>query len=728
MAEIQKYLSGIPIISDYPWLIPLVMLGVFVVWLTIRAHKRHASKSDEELEETIEVDELLEDVAESIDEEEQQPISSEAVAKFFLKIFKAQLGESQTAFSDIKSLVSESIAPKMTYEIRVARNRDWEARRVTIGPLGQEGASRSQCFTVIYDDHLVLKIPRKPIKDFRSYIANILSDQEILKKLAPRECIVPSVSAILKKIHPFSDGNTLSPFELEQKYIDWLIKFPTFQEYLKIDDSFIFVMDLSKYFFLGHIIDDMHDLHNRLYQEIVGYPAVIWENHGFEGRYGFENDEIVDGIKNVFARYKENICQLLVKSDPGKSADMYALQKWFLIHLAGGNLQSTEKGISADMVDKLNQLIRKTLEDNKDSVEDYRNAIKGCIQSVTVEQNKSQMVGIVTNILDLLVWLRAKGTAMRDLKPDNLLVVGDTSKYPEFLKSSADFTVGLIDVETAVEYGSRSGEEVEQPILGGTPSYATPTHLCDNKSLRSLLGDLPRVLYLQDWFATLGMIYEVILGECLFDHTGKLLVGIKNLVLKPATAEEGFYEAFKKASRMFWYGAVNELKTKTNEKEEHLKLIEIVVPDHVRDVFRKELFRGKQINASRIKRYIHNQAAFKEEKLCQGLIGATRQKISQLKANLTDGLSNSENLSKGKALAIKVLEDLEHLKHQSENLSRLIKELGNPNLTLNAYELIALMFDLVLHAMYREEWGELSVAEGLALEDIAEATTIEATV
>jgi len=536
------------------------------------------------------------------------------------------------------------------------------------------------------------------------------------------------VSAILKRIHPFSDEKTLSPFELEQKYIDWLIKFPSFQEFLKIGESFIFVMDLSKYFFLAHIIDNMHDLHNKLYQEIVGYPAVIWENHGFEGRYGFENDEIVDGIKNVFDRYKENVCRFLNKSDRNKTVDMYALQKWFLIHLTGTDLGSTEKGLSADMAGKLNQLARKILADNKGPVEEYRNTIKGCIQTVTVGQNKSQIVSIITNILDLLVWLRAKGIAMRDLKPDNLLVVGDTSKYPEFLKSSDDFTVGLIDVETAVEYGSGDGEEVEQPILGGTPAYATPAHLCDNKSLRSLLGDFTRVLYLQDWFAALAMIYEVILGECLFDQTGKLLVGIKNSVLTSATANQEIYEAFKKASRMFWYGALNELKAKTNDKEEHLKSIEILVPDHVSDMFRKELLRGKQINAARIKRYIDNQAAFKEKRLCQGLVCATRQKISQLKANLTDSQSNSENLPRGKALAIKVLEDLEQLKHQSENLARLIKELGKPNLTLTAYDLIALMFDLVLHAMYRKEWGQLSAAEGIKLEDVTEATTIEATV
>jgi len=57
-----------------------------------------------------------------------------------------------------------------------------------------------------------------------------------------------------------------------------------------------------------------------------------------------------------------------------------------------------------------------------------------------------------------------------------------------------------------------------------------------------------------------------------------------------------------------------------------------------------------------------------------------------------------------------------------------IKELAKPELTLNAYDLIELMFDIVLQAMYREDWGELSAAEGIELEDVNDATTIEATV
>ncbi|MGD2272829.1 MAG: hypothetical protein PVI06_20705, partial [Desulfobacterales bacterium] len=720
--------AQVPIIGDHLWLIPAGIFVLIVLWFVLRAVIRRGAKSAEDPGHFTEIDELILDEVEEILDEEQVVVSRKDISEFFMKIYKAQLGESQGTLSEIKPLKTESIAPKMTYELRVAHKQNWEVRRMTVEPLGSEDASRSQCFTVIYDDHLVLKIPQKPIRSFKSYIDTIVSDQKIVKKLSPRECIVPSVSAILKKIHSFSDAHILSSFEVEKKYIQWLDKFPSFQDFLKIGDSFIFVMDLSKYFFLGRIIDDFHDLQNRLYQEIVGYPAVIWENHGFEGRYGFENDEAVDGIKDVFSTYHQKVTRLLNAVEDAKSVDSYTLQKWFLIHLAGKELEPTEKGLGAEMVDKLNALILKVLSNKKDAVENYRNTIRGCIQSVTVGQNKRQMGVIISKILDLLAWLRTRGVAMRDLKPDNLLVVGDTARYPDFLKSTEDFSVGLIDVETAVEYNDGDDTEIEQPILGGTPPYAVPAHLCDNATIGFLFGDISRVLYLQDWFSSAGMIYDVVLGERLFDQTGKLLVGIKDLVLKPATGQQELNQAFKKASRMFWYTAISEFKAKTDEKEDHLKSVKVDISDSVREMFRKELLKGKQMTAEKISRCIDGQTVFSEEKLCQGLICASRQKISELKAKLKNGLSGPNHVTKGKARAIKVLQDLEQLKLQSENLSRSITELANPRLILNARDLMELIFDIVLQAMYREEWGEPSAAEGFELEDVSGTTTIESTV
>jgi serine/threonine protein kinase len=722
MTEIKTLINQIPIIGQYAWLLIPGIIVLTLGWLMLRILRRPKSELIEEPEEIIEVDDFIPD------KEEKLSIDREDIVKYFLKIFKAQLGETQDVLSEIKPLDSSAIEPKKTFELRVVHDKEWQTRRMTVGPAGDEGASRSKCYYVIYDDHLVLKIPPKPIKDFDSYIQSIIADQEIVKKLAPKECIVPGVSAILNRVHPFSSGDTLSPLELEDKYIKWLSKFPAFQEYLKISGSFVFVMDLSKYFFLGHIINDIHDLDNRMFQELVGYPAVIWETHGFEGRYGFESDAVVDGIKKVYYIYEEKAGILLKRYERVRPVDNYVLQKWFLFHLAGREIETKEKELNDELVDKFNRLIHAIFENYKKPVEAYQETIKGCIQSVTVEQNRSQMGGLIANILDLLTWLKAKGVAMRDLKPDNLLIVGDNSKYPDFLDSIHDYTIGLIDVETAVEYHQNENNEIGQPILGGTPSYATLSHLCKNESLNRFFEDLSQILYLQDWYASLGMIYELILGEPLFKQTGKLLVGIKDLVLKPAKEENQLLEVFKKASRMFWYSAVNEFNTKTSEKEEMLSSVKVTITKKVRDMLKEELLKGKKINLGKIKHYVNNQKVFKSDKHCQGLICASGQKISQLKKKWAKGFNNPRKLPEEKARALKVLQDLEQLKYESEEQSQWIQQLGQPDPMLSAHDLLTLMFGIVLSAMHPQSWGELSPAEGMVLEDVAGSTTIENTV
>ena len=72
-------------------------------------------------------------------------------------------------------------------------------------------------------------------------------------------------------------------------------------------------------------------------------------------------------------------------------------------------------------------------------------------------------------------------------------------------------------------------------------------------------------------------------------------------------------------------------------------------------MLRKELLKGRTITVGRIKRYVNTQAVFKEEKICQGLISASREKIGNMKAKLTDDPSRAPKMTVGKAMAVKVL-------------------------------------------------------------------------
>ena len=716
--EIDQILGNVSLLGYQIGILPTLSISIFsglvLLFLLKRKRKRKERTSPQAEPPPVIIEETIEPI------DELKEIDEESIVEFFLNIYKIQLGETQLARGRFKLLDSVVVDTRRTYELEVFHDKQWQSRRMSVGLAGDDSTSRSKCFTVIYDDHFVIKVPQKPITNFENYITAIESDRKIVKKVAPRECIVPTVAAVLKMIRPFSESKQLTPEQLEEKYLDWLRKFPSFQAHLRIGNSYVFVMDLSRYFFLSHIINDFHDLANKLYQEIVGYPDVIWENHGFEGRYAAENDEQLDAVRKVYKAFEER-SQILLNKTAKRKFPRYTLQEWFLIHLAGGQLEVGHKDLTTEQVEKINALLKKTLAENKDTIDDYRRTIRGCIQSVTVSQSMHQIAGLVTNLLDLLAWLRSKGVAMRDLKPDNLLIAGDKARYPEFLDTSENYSIGLIDVETAVAYGSDNNRKIPQPILGGTPTYATPTHLMPNEILAACFQDAGRILYLQDWYAAVGIIYEMITGERLFGQTGKLIIGIKNLIFRNAGETAIQLELLKNASRMFWHSARSEMAKKTGEKKHILQRVAVGLTDDVRAMFLKELQMEKNCIMRRIKETIAGQRVFMNDKTRRSLLIASRKKITQLKVKWSKAHPDGGQ-------GLRTLNDLETLKRAAEKNMQLTPLLEDPLSTVSAYELLHFIFEVVQKAMYRETWGDLVPTEVVGVREGQGATTVEATI
>mgnify|MGYP001825177125 CR=1 FL=1 len=162
----------------------------------------------------------------------------EQIAQFFLSVFKAQKGVEPSAEATFRPVDARRPDSNFIYELRVNCDGDWATRRMTIGPIGEDTGSRSTCYYVIYDDHMVIKISPTPLTDFGRYVKSINRDNRIAKKLFPRECHVPRISGILKKIHPFPEGHKL-PIELmEEKYIHLLESNTELQNYLQIGVGF----------------------------------------------------------------------------------------------------------------------------------------------------------------------------------------------------------------------------------------------------------------------------------------------------------------------------------------------------------------------------------------------------------------------------------------------------------------------------------------------------------
>jgi serine/threonine protein kinase len=635
---------------------------------------------------------------------------------FFLNLFKQQIGAEPDAPVEYVSLSSKNSGPNQIYELRVKHMEDWTKRRMTIGPLGEESGSKSKCYYVIYDVHMVVKIPAKPVTDFEQYIESIKKEVQIVNKLIPKECIIPNVSVILGMIHsfPHSEGTPLD--RLEERYIDWMRRSPEYQEYLKIDSTFVYIMDLSKYYFLSHILDELHDIKHLIAREITDNAEIIWDPTKFKGRYGTENDAFFE-IRDLYNRCAVNIRRLVDSAGITATISDYQIQSWFIMHLADGEISANGGGYPEDFISDLNRLLKKAIRNNSNVIEVYRKTIKNYVYMSSFEQNKAQMASISVNLLDILAWFQKKRVSMRDLKPDNLFVAGDPQKYPLFLRSAEEFSLGIIDVETAVDFEKSRYVKTKQPLLGGTPFYATPSHFFKNDILTHNFGNLGKTLHLQDWHATLGMIYEVITGELLFDKTARLFGDLREMMIQANKTNGGQSDNIvEEASRTFWHSAVVEFQVKTAESAKALKSIGVTIPESVQEMFGRVLQKEKKSVARSIKECVATQSIFKKDQIREVLLKASHTKICQFKADLESKAKDSENPAGSRTEAIIFLNKLADLKDQFGQHVHMQKLLSQPKARLSAHDILSFMFNVVLNNMYKPQWGPLSGETAVACE------------
>jgi serine/threonine protein kinase len=628
------------------------------------------------------------------------------IVRFFSNLFKFQVKADPDAPVEFVPLISKNSSSTHIFELRVKQMTDWAKRRMTIGPLGEDSGSKSKCYYVIYDIHMVVKIPVRPILDFEEYIESIKKEVHIVNKLSPKECIIPKVSVILGLIHKLPYIEDYSPEQLEEVYINWLRKHAEYQDYLKINGSFAFFMDLSKYHFLGHIIDDLHNVGNSLAAEISQYAHIIWEPTKFKGRYGIENDAVV-AVREVYSRCETDIRRLGTRMGISAIIPSYQVQSWFFTHLAGREVTPDSANYPEKFVSALNKLLRNLIQANSKVVETYRKTIKDFLQNSSFEQNKFQMAAIISNLLDLLAWLREKRVSMRDLKPDNLFVAGDPDRYPLFLRSPNEFSLGIIDVETAVDFEKSKYKKTKQPLLGGTPYYATPSHFLKNDVIMYKFKNLGKILHLQDWHSTLVMIYKVVVGDLLFEQTAKLFSDLKNMIIQ-ANRPGGFQsDIFEEASRIFWRSAVLEFQAKTHPSEKILKSVVLILPEKVQQMFTKVLVKERKSLAEAINACINVQTLFPKDPLRDFLLKSSTAKIRQFKTDLECKKNNCSNPAGTTTAAIDFLKKLAHLKSQSDRHAYLFKLLSRSEPKMTVYDIIAFMFSVVLNNMYSSEWKPL---------------------
>ena len=631
----------------------------------------------------------------------------EQIAQFFLSIFKAQKGATPSAEATFRPVDDRRPGNNFIYELRVKCDDDWATRRMTIGPIGEDSGSRSTCYYVIYDDHMVIKVSPTPLTDFSKYIQSISNDNQIAKDLSPRECLIPRISVILKKIHPLQEGSRLSIELMEEKYTQLLEGNKELQNYLKIGDGFAYFMDLSKYFFLGHILQRTHNIEDKVAKEVSNHPGLIWNPVDFEARYGSQHADICDRLNPVYTSFHNRCYDLLQQHHIDGTVSEFNIKEWFLIYLSGRKLSAadfnTEKRIAAEM----NAVVLKLFAERRQPVQDYQQMIHAFVVTKNLQRHNSQISSMIINLLDLLYWLGEKKVAMRDLKPDNLLVAGNPSKFPQFLESSNMYSIGLIDVETAVSYDISENNTIRQPPLGGTPSYATPSHQLKNDTIQNVYNDLPLILHLQDWYATIGMIYQAVTGERLFEKTARNLLNLKKTIRERSRKNGNPQAVLEDVSNSFWKMALAEFGMKTQKNEKKLRFISLIVGQESKEMLLGIITTTHQSVLKSVNDLILSQTTFTGDKIQKSLSVAPPFKIQQFKIKFEEG--KGQQLSpEEKDLVLNFLDDLAFLRRQSEQLVLTTSLLTKSVPIVSSFDLLKTMLTAILVHMHQNCWGIVS--------------------
>ncbi len=629
------------------------------------------------------------------------------ILHYFLNIYKKQMNVSGST-GEFYAVARPDENPDTIYEFRIKRRDRWHTRRISLGPLGEDTGSKSKCYKVIYDELLVLKIPPKAVRAFRDYMESIGREREIAELLEPEiDCITPSVSAVLKKLPLFSPDAHLGTFALEKKCVEKLRAFPEYQNYLKIADKFVFFSNLSRNLFLGQIIRDMHFGKTFVFNEIISHTEMLDHPLLFEEIYGKSALPVFYPICELYARFDAAVSALFGEN-PSAPLTSYRKKNWFLSRLAEKEAERDTAFPSSEEMEKINGLMTRILSSAGNDVRNYRNAVENRIRTKQFEQNKAGMRGIIRNLLLLLATLRAKGVAVRDLKPDNVFISGDISQNPVLLARPDEFSIGLIDFETAVFFSPPGQEKIRQPMLAGTPSYATPSHLFKNELLRIAYDDLNRILHLQDWQAVNSMIFNVVAGRRLTKKSGKLITGMAGIVRESLARKMTKIQAFQNCNRIFWNRASQEFYERSGRYKEYLQDVIIMLPEEVRIMFKTEAVCTEDLIRKRTACLLQSQTLFRSAKSRTALLNMDRDDLARYRCNWENNICVPPAEPRIRLKILRLLEIVDNLKLESGQVSGMISRIKQRGVSVSAYEIMLFMFRVVLNAMYRPEWGILS--------------------
>jgi len=628
------------------------------------------------------------------------------IVHFFLDLYRRQMGlpEPNPRLMSARSLTDPKRSREITYQLKVTHDGKNHARRMSICRLGDDVVSKSICYKVIYDDLLVLKIPPEPVTDFDQYLKNIQLERSIAHHLSPDiPCVSPSMTAILKKNPEFHIDGDLSSKACEEELIHQLKQSPSLQRHLKIQGTFVLFMGLSSHLFFDQIIDKMHQQEKLFRNAISAGLDTMGDILAFQSAFGVGKEELFFSFANLQENYSLAMDHLLQQH--GKNSHdipEFRKKQWMFDQLAGKDISDDPHQLPDAFILDRKRLGKQVLSGKKKDVIAFIQLIQSDTQKTSHHRNRNTISGIINNLVAMLFHLKEKNTAIRDLKPDNMFLVGDSDNPDQFLTSADQFKLGLIDLETSVDF--EETESFKQPVLAGTPFFATPSHIFENTILKEVFQDASRTFYLQDWFAAVGTIYNVATGKNLFEKTGKLLSEVVRMRSKAITRGEPLEDVLKNASWVFWHTACAEFEERMALDGEVFKDIPLSFGEKEKNMLLEETLDCDRLLLDQIKGSILKQPFFKGKNTQKNLFTAGAKKIATLEKNWLSGTNVPKTPPEISAGIVGFLRCIGHLKGCRAALAQqrpIFQDKGSP---MTARNLIVQLFRLVFFFMYRPEW------------------------
>jgi serine/threonine protein kinase len=549
---------------------------------------------------------------------------------------------------------------------------------------------------VTYDDLLVIKIPPYPLSDFNKYLENIHIELGIARRLSSLvHCLIPTLSSILQKVPELSAKIPEDTSDIEAAYVEMLTKEPRYHGYLKIGDRFAFFMSLSKHPFFNQVIEKIHGNKLWIQDEIFKNSRVFESSEAFESVYSSQKIHLYEHIHEMIKDFSRKADAMLTLYGGDSPVADYQKKEWLFAVLAKKPLRFETDELPSEFCDDLRNLLEAVIYENKEWVDDYQQTVRAYIRKKNFDKNRTRIEALMMNILNLIYRLKQSNIAIRDLKPDNILVMSNESDVYAYLSDPDKYDLGLIDLETAMDFQIIDSQQIRQPMLAGTSVYMTPAHIFKNRVLMDVFGnDLSRVFYMQDWFAAIGMIYDVIKGKWLFKITSRLIPEMARARKRGQKNNIPMTDIFSNVSRIFWKTAEDELMAAIKRDREIFQLIRLALPEHIVDMFAEEIHKEKLMLRGLIKYGVDSQTYF--SKNAQKLIEASYEEIRTQRLKLErDGKDSPSSLDNHQKM-IEMLKRIETLKFKLKNAEG-AEEIVKKSITGEAF--LIFLFQRVCNAM-----------------------------